>query len=1219
MRIRWQYLNSLLILLTALVSVTVATAAEPGTGYVTDPAVEKLIEAALDPEKAVAFPAQKKLAELGGAAERALNFKLMNEKTSQGRRPYADLIARCCPGRVGYRVTLEMTPDGTGILYLESDRTMLAECAQKSDRINGKPERVFPEEELRRNPYSKVDLAKHLTGTMKYNQGASVDANQRILANGEVAFSNFDDLAAFANSFDRAGYHMLNGISLYDNNDIRTLHFKKSAENDRSKSTSFLLMFHDVKWEFVLDFKGALKSQNASRTVNGKYVWRFNCAQMLGGEAEIEAGYDPRALVRSANPAPRPSVDPLPPLPVVPTPVTGQGPVAIVAQKMLHVALGRRFDPATEPNPNAPDTIAVLDGTPSTPPGEESTFQWMQTAGVPLNLDADKLKKRIIKMRFYEVGKYAFELTRTINGVTSAPAEVTIMVGENVNMADNSDGVKRQSELPPKSAGPLALPNPRPLVEPKPQTPVPPPPIPPTPPPVAVEQKPEVPFVAVTPAKPIDFKPSKILLDEIRLEETAYYSRHATNVSHNSGKEAEPVTPPGNVQPTKPIQAPDDAKIALNDAKIKMDEIRREEEKFNSTRPVKVNPVEPVVPKVIKPVPPSPIKPEVVKPIEIEKPRVIPTPEVVKPLVNKTIEKPDVGLELPPKKDVKVEPPPVVPPLPPEPQKPVVTPKLDPVKPPEVVKPIEKVKVPEVVKPIEKIKVPEVIKPPEVVKPTPSIVKPAVTSGAGSLTGMQLIKVGQYSAAVEVLKAEAQANPKDAAIQMALGIALFEAAEKPDGFDRAGTQAALDVFTDVLRANEQNAQAFMYAGHCSGHLNREERMSFVRKAISLDKKKVAWEIRWYSGNKSLKEKDFAGAVNYFADAEVSATEAGIKDPRLLRDMAIAFHGNKQDDEAIKRVNALWELGYLPEAKLVDELRKAAPAAVKVPESAYAPGGMMAVAGKTPDVKPEAVAVKPDPTVVKPTEKTAIVSVPETGGNVTPKLPPGTPVVKPEVPLTSASQTVKDLDKYNPKDIPSTPRPTRTTVQVEVPKERPRVVKVALKVPETFEAALDSGKKALARGQRLMQMVEEELKQNDEGAKPRIDTMKLEAQECWDEAETMLRGAWEKKPDDVGVKGQFDELAKQVGVVALVKSPLLISKPNGLVVLNAEPSIVYPEGKPMYYAWQQVDGKELNLRREDLDKKTVGLRIKIPGTYKFELVVSDGSRGGNPVTVIVEVR
>jgi len=57
---------------------------------------------------------------------------------------------------------------------------------------------------------------------------------------------------------------------------------------------------------------------------------------------------------------------------------------------------------------------------------------------------------------------------------------------------------------------------------------------------------------------------------------------------------------------------------------------------------------------------------------------------------------------------------------------------------------------------------------------------------------------------------------------------------------------------------------------------------------------------------------------------------------------------------------------------------------------------------------------------------------------------------------------------------------------------------------------------------------------------------------------------------------------------------------------------------MYCVWEQVDGEEIGLRPEQMAQKRVAIRINRPGTYKFELAVSDGVRGGNPVTVTVEV-
>jgi hypothetical protein len=116
---------------------------------------------------------------------------------------------------------------------------------------------------------------------------------------------------------------------------------------------------------------------------------------------------------------------------------------------------------------------------------------------------------------------------------------------------------------------------------------------------------------------------------------------------------------------------------------------------------------------------------------------------------------------------------------------------------------------------------------------------------------------------------------------------------------------------------------------------------------------------------------------------------------------------------------------------------------------------------------------------------------------------------------------------------------------------------------------------------------------------------------------MYRGAWNQKPADEAVVAAFKDLSKHVGAIALVRSTTVRSKVKGLVVLDAEPSIVSKD-RQMYCVWEQVAGEDLGLRPENLAQKKVGVRITRPGTYKFDLAVSDGVRGGNPVSVTVEV-
>ena len=894
-------------------------------------------------------------------------------------------------------------------------------------------------------------------------------------------------------------------------------------------------------------------------------------------------------------------------------------------------------------------------------------------------------------MRFYEVGRYTFELTVARNGVTSAPAEIEVIVDDPSSSAalaennggDGSSAISRRSELQPgKNTANMALAsqnapkNEMRVVQPA--------PLPPVPTPIAP--------VANRSEKTPNLPSKGILLDEIRREEADYYAKRggrvvsvSTNPPPDLGEPPhadkapsvvqttdKPLSPAGQNAPPVPIKPALDKGTEVSiGRKIDLDGIRSEEEQFNRSRPIQKLPPE------ITPIQKGPdaapgnnVKPPEVPDVRIDVPKPSASADDALKAKMKALEEAKFAALKKERDDLaKAEAERV------ETQKKqqaelarmeaqrrekeqaekaaalkqqlAETAKAEAAKVEAAKKQREDAEREAALKQKQAEEAARIaaLKPTEIVKaPSPASLPPAAANtGAGLDQGLQLIKAGQYSAAVNALKPLAQANPKDVPTQMALGIALFEGAEKPDSYDRAGTQAALSVFNDIVQSNEQNAQAFMYAGHCNGRLDHDqEKMQYFRKGISLAKAKVGWEIRWYMGNRNLKEKDFANAASLLLEAE-AALLPGTKEPRLLRDLAYAFHGAKQDDEAIKRVNALWELGYTPDANLVAELKKVSPNAVKVPDNAVAqnapaipavadtrldvptPGGRDTT--NTPIDRSRIVATAPAlpaiPDVPNPAQtaqnklplptENAIKSAPQVAVPNTPAaVTPGAKSIEPR-----KQSTVSDLDNMTPSTIPTTERTRKNSTSRDVLKERPK--KELPRVPESFEAALDTGKRALANGHRVMLKIEEEAKKGDDDSKLRIEALRNEASDAWDEAEAMLRGAWEMKPDDLGVKAQFEELAKQVGVVALVKSPLLISKPNGLVVLNAEPSIVYPEGKTMYYAWQQVDGKELSLRREDLDKKTVGLRIKIPGTYKFELVVSDGSRGGNPVSVIVEVR
>ncbi len=366
--------------------------------YVAAGDAERIISDALSEDKATAYLATKRLTELGAAASKALDDRLFSEQTTRARTPIAALIARAGEGRVGYRVNLELTPEGFGKMVLESDRTLLAACAMKFDRIMQRSITKFDDDELRRNPYSDVELAKFLKGGMKYLDGGTQQRDGRWIARGEISFTNFDELTAFCDAFDKLGYHMLHGMTFVERDGRRSLHFKKEEEKDDKRAANYLLLFHDVKWEFVLDFKGEIEQSNGHSKVGAAHKWRFNCAQMLAGETEIDAGFKPATAE----------------------------PKAVVARNRIEVLANER-DADGKRISNEPDYAAILDGSASTPAHPSLVYKWVQTSGKSLDLPIERLAKPIIKMTFFEPGEYRFELTVEKDGKVSAPAEVVVL------------------------------------------------------------------------------------------------------------------------------------------------------------------------------------------------------------------------------------------------------------------------------------------------------------------------------------------------------------------------------------------------------------------------------------------------------------------------------------------------------------------------------------------------------------------------------------------------------------------------------------------------------------------------------------------------------------------------------------------------------------------------------------------------------------------------
>ena len=1046
-------------LLLALAS-RIHAANEPPV-YTPDSKIEQTIEQTAQADKTAAQEAVVRLAGFGTEGEQALQWHLLKETSTLGRMRYAELLARCAPGKVGYRVMLDLKPDGTGNLTLWSDRALLAACGKKYARILGQPEPVFNDEALRFNPYSKVELIKNLGEGIKFLEAHVEQRGQSIEATGLLAFKAFDALSDFAEHFDVGGYQMLYGTSLTDSpSGQRTYRFKKAVEQDPQRYQEFLLLFHDVKWEFVLTFGGQVQKSNATAADGNKLTWSFNCYQMLNGNALMEMSYDagtqaPRSAARNDSGSILPMAD--------------NQPVAVPSQKAIMAKVYNLVLTADELRARSKDLreqgyVIVLDGHESRPAGAALQYQWVQTSGLDLALPVAKLAAQKVSFVIRQAGEYHFNLTVALNGVSSKPADVRVIV-----------------ELAP-------------------------------PPGV-----------------------------------------NSPSVTYSHPSDAAANTPPNS---TANAQQPLPANPGFSSAPDKV---------------------------VSTPKPPTPISAPPVAPVEKIKTVETAPPPRSPPAQNPGNTQAPVAARTDTPATAKVEAPKVAaPPLPPKTEAPATA--QDATSP----------------------------SPAGTVKPLPSDPVKAKELHAKAVT---LMKAGQYPDAKGLLNNAVALNPSDMECQFDLALAQMESGDLSE---------ALSKFEEVQAATN-DPKAIMNVGHCYSRSGRlREAGAWYRRGTEIGKEQVAWEPEWQLGNNYLRENDFSGALDRLTAAEKSADAANVKDYRLLRDLAVAFHGVHQDQEAAKRLSALQALGYTPDPKLLSEVAKGTgevnPAAqvAKVPSTPTDPGpqnpAKEIVPIKVETSKPPAVAVSKGPqpnkenvnAVKAPEPLKPLVSNDEPKHIDAPEKPAKTiPTVSEQKPDPRVAVVRKPV--LNPISDPAKvvmPVPVPVEPKKKKPDPKPLPPKKPLPpIPNNFDDAMAAGKRAYDTGVKFSEQ--------------KTEDALLKANDNWDEAEAMFRGAWARKPGDEEVLKAFQDLSKYTGAIALVKDPLVKAKIRGLVVLDAEASIV-PKDRPLYCVWVQVAGEDLTLRPENLTQKKLGLRITNPGTYKFELAVSDGQRGGNPVTVTVVV-
>lgn len=91
------------------------------------------------------------------------------------------------------------------------------------------------------------------------------------------------------------------------------------------------------------------------------------------------------------------------------------------------------------------------------------------------------------------------------------------------------------------------------------------------------------------------------------------------------------------------------------------------------------------------------------------------------------------------------------------------------------------------------------------------------------------------------------------------------------------------------------------------------------------------------------------------------------------------------------------------------------------------------------------------------------------------------------------------------------------------------------------------------------------------------------------------------------------LTAQAGAPTAEAGLPLLAEPGNVVILNGSAS-EDPDGDPLAFTWTQISGPTVELSKAETDSPE--FTVPEGGTYRFELIVSDGEDESDPDTVEV---
>ena len=190
---------------------------------------------------------------------------------------------------------------------------------------------------------------------------------------------------------------------------------------------------------------------------------------------------------------------------------------------------------------------------------------------------------------------------------------------------------------------------------------------------------------------------------------------------------------------------------------------------------------------------------------------------------------------------------------------------------------------------------------------------------ASNTQGLLYLANGNYEEAYRMFLDAVNSDPKTPDYRNNLGLAVMELARN----NPVRYIDAILYFREAIGLDESLPQPYMNIGSCFARLGKHiEAQHWFRIAIQKDVNGMLWEHCWTLGKDLLQRGDFHLALEYLEQARSKSERLRKSDPRIYRDLALAYYGLDMYHSAWREILNLRARGFEAHPDFVAKVRQA---------------------------------------------------------------------------------------------------------------------------------------------------------------------------------------------------------------------------------------------------------------------------------------------------------